>query len=346
MSSVLVSVLIPTYNRGYAIHRAIDSALAQDCESIEILVIDDGSTDGTRELIRQRYQGDPRVRYFYKDNGGVSSARNLGIRECRGEFLAFLDSDDWWLPGKLALQLAGLRLVPEAGMIWTEMQAVGAEGQVLHPRFLRQIYHTYRYFKTPREIFTKELTVRAGTSGEVTLYAGDIFSQMALGNLVHTSTVLLRRDRLMKVGFFREDYRTGEDYEFHLRTCKHGPVAFADTVTISYKIGMDDALTVPANGLPMAINFVETLEQTLREDRDRFTLSESLLQDSVARAYAWLGRAYMADGQLRRAQSYLLKSLRTKAWQPRQLVCLAAVSLPPKAFTLLRRLRKQRTGIA
>ena len=100
-------------------------------------------------------------------------------------------------------------------------------------------------------------------------------------------------------------------------------------------------MTVPANGLPMAIHFVETLEQTLREDRDRFTLSESLLRDSLARAYAWVGRAYMADGQLRRAQSYLLKSLRTVAWQPRQLVCLAAVSLPPKAFALLRRFHQK-----
>ncbi|MEI8371258.1 MAG: glycosyltransferase [Planctomycetota bacterium] len=344
MTSILVSVLIPTYNRAYAIQRAIDSALEQDCESIEVLVIDDGSKDGTRELIRQRYGTDPRVRYFFKENGGVSSARNLGIRECRGEFVAFLDSDDWWLPGKLSLQLAGLKLVPEAGMIWTDMQAVGGDEQVLHPRYLRQMYHTYRYFKTPRDIFSQECTVRTGALGDIALYAGDIFPKIALGSLVHTSTVLLRRERLMKTGFFREDYRSGEDYDFHLRTCKHGPVAFADAVTISYKIGMDDALTAPAYEVLLATHFVETFERTLREDRDRITLPKSLIQDSVASAYAWAGRACMTDGQLRRARGYFLKSLRAKPWQPRQIIYLAATSMPPKAISLLRSLRNRSTG--
>ncbi len=344
MASILVSVLIPTYNRAYAIQRAIDSVLSQGCESIEVLVIDDGSKDGTRDLIRQRYGADPRVRYFYKENGGVSSARNLGIRECRGEYVAFLDSDDWWLPGKLALQLAGLSRVPEAGMIWTDMQAVGVDDQVLHPRYLRQMYHTYRYFKTPRDIFSQEFTVRTEALGEVTLYAGDIFPKMAIGNLVHTSTVLLRRERLLKIGFFREDYRSGEDYDFHLRTCKHGPVAFADAVTISYKIGMEDALTAPAYQIHLATHFVETLERTLREDRDRITLPKSLVQDAVANAYSWAGRTYMTDGQLRYARGYFLKSLRTKLWQPRQLLYLTVASLPPKMLALLQSLRKRLIG--
>jgi hypothetical protein len=240
-----------------------------------------------------------------------------------------------------------LKLLPEAGMIWTDMQAVGAEGQILQPRLLRQMYHAYRYFKTPRDIFSKELTVQTKTSGEVALYAGDIFSPMALGSLVHTSTVLIRRERLMKTGFFREDYRTGEDYEFHLRTCKLGPVAFADAVTTSYKVGMNDALSAPAHAIPLATHFVEVFEQTLREDRDRITLPKSWLQDSAAHAYAWAGWAYMTDGQLRPAQSYFLKSLRAKPWQPRQLAYFVATSLlPPQALALLRSLRRRLTGSA
>lgn len=91
----LVSVIIPSYNRGYIVGKSIESVLAQSYRQIEVIVVDDGSTDNTREVVAGF---DDRVRYFYKENGGVSTARNLGLRECRGEFIALLDSDDLWLP--------------------------------------------------------------------------------------------------------------------------------------------------------------------------------------------------------------------------------------------------------
>jgi glycosyltransferase involved in cell wall biosynthesis len=101
--SQLVSVIIPTYNRAYCLGATVDSALAQTHCEVEVLVVDDGSSDHTREFVLDQYRHEPRVRYLYQENTGVSGARNHGLRAAQGDFIAFLDSDDLWLPWKLEL---------------------------------------------------------------------------------------------------------------------------------------------------------------------------------------------------------------------------------------------------
>src|SRR5210317_1951921 len=98
----LVSVIIPTYNRGWILAEAIDSVLAQDFKDYELIVVDDGSTDNTREILG-RYGRD--IVVLAQSNQGVSAARNRGIAACTGKFVAFLDSDDLWLPQKLSRQV-------------------------------------------------------------------------------------------------------------------------------------------------------------------------------------------------------------------------------------------------
>ena len=123
---------------------------------MEVLVIDDGSTDGTRALVEERYGMDPRVKYTYQPNRGVAAARNEGLRQAQGEFIAFLDSDDVWLPGKLRLQLECLDAVPEAGMVWTDMEAVDLDHRLVHPRYLRVMYHAYRNFPRHQDLFSRQ----------------------------------------------------------------------------------------------------------------------------------------------------------------------------------------------
>jgi len=309
MTPGLVSVLIPTFNRARLVGSAIESALAQDYQAIEVLVIDDGSSDGTFSMMTDVYKGNPKVRILAKANGGVSSARNMGLREARGEFIAFLDADDSWLPGKLALQLECLRRFPEAGMVWTDMAAVDGEGHTLHERYLRKMYSAYKYYPTTRDLFAKGL--REARIGAVDAFCGDIFSPMVLGNLVHTSTVLLRRDRAQKVGHFNEAFRTGEDYPFHLRTCLEGPVAYADAVTIRYTAGLSDALTSPEKLIQISLNFLRTLEQTLASQRDRIDLPPAVIREALADAYAWAGQEHLDAGLVDEARSFFTKSIRT-----------------------------------
>jgi glycosyltransferase involved in cell wall biosynthesis len=322
MEHDLVSVVIPTYNRAAILPEAVDSVLAQTHACVEIVIVDDGSRDATAEVVRARYGHDPRVRYFHQPNGGVSAARNHGLRQVRGEFVAFLDSDDAWYPNKLALQVAALRAVPDAGMVWTDLEAVAGDGRPLYPRYLRRMYHAYRFFPTAGDIFPDELTVGPAVPAlarelpaGAKVYHGDIFSAMALGSLVHTSTVLLRRERVERVGFFREDFRAGEDYDFHLRTCKAGPVAFVDVATIKYRIGHDDALTT-TDTLRIAEAFLTTLEHTLKYDRARIRLPRAVVDECHADALAWVGTQCLARGKTTRARACLARSLSYRPWHP------------------------------
>src|ERR1017187_5960230 len=103
-----ISVVIPTYNRAHVVVQAIESALQQTLRDLEVIVVDDGSTDGTGETLDREYGN--RIRYFHQQNQGQSVARNKGLWEAKGEWVAFLDSDDVWLPEKLQHQLQALEI--------------------------------------------------------------------------------------------------------------------------------------------------------------------------------------------------------------------------------------------
>ncbi len=109
----LVSVIIPTYNRADLIGHTLDSAINQSYRNLEIIVIDDGSVDNTEEVVKAI--GDSRIRYIrHQTNCGGSTARNTGIEAARGEYIAFLDSDDIWVPNKIQLQLASIQMHPHS----------------------------------------------------------------------------------------------------------------------------------------------------------------------------------------------------------------------------------------
>ena len=287
MSLPSVSVIIPTYNRARYLEAAVASALAQKLPAgpadspadLEVLIIDDGSTDETPVLAAKLAARDPRVRVLRQANQGVSAARNYGLREARGNWIAFLDSDDEWRPGKLMLQLEALAIAPEAGMIWTNMDAIDDAGAVVHEKLLRSMYLAYRHYPHFADLFSRRASI-----GAHTVHVGEIYSPMVTGNLVHTSTVLLSRERARRAGFFREEYRAGgEDYEFYLRVCREGPVAFVDESTTLYRVGHLDALTHPRNNVAMAEAFLETLERSIARDRDHIDLPPGRLDDCLPR---------------------------------------------------------------
>ena len=335
MTGDLVSVVIPSYNRAYCIATTVDSVLSQTHQNLEILIVDDGSSDGTRELIAERYRAEPRVRYIHQTNAGVSAARNHGLRLARGQFLALLDSDDIWLPWKVEAQLRCLGALPTAGMIWTDMDAIGPDGEIQQRRYLTRMYSSYRKF-TRDQLFRESRPLSsiapelAKTLSDPRVYLGDIFSPMITGNLVHTSTVLLRRERFEQVREFDVSLRySGEDYDFHLRTCREGDVAYLDVSAILYQRGREDQLTVNrAYTVHMAENFLATVNKALARDRDRVTLSPKQLDHVLAEAHAWVGEQRLELGERDQARHHLGTSLRFRPWQPRIAALLGAALLP------------------
>ncbi len=340
-----VSVIIPTFNRSYCLTRTIDSVIAQTYPDWTAIIVDDGSTDGTRELIAQRYSAEERVRYVYQHNAGVSAARNHGIELGDGEFVAFLDSDDDWKSWKLELQVACLRRCPDIGMVWTDMLAVNENGDLVDERYLKRMYAAYQWV-SKGDLFTRRYPVSEIAPGLAPLFpgshlfTGDIFSQMIRGNLVHTSTVLLRRDRLNRVGGFDTDLRSGEDYGFHLRTCREGAVGFVDVSSIHYQIGRPDQLTAPQYTVDIARNFLNTIEPVIRADRERISLPDKTIRGTLAYAHAWLGEQLVLAGNAVEARRHLCSSFRQQPglWAARMYVLSF---LPNPAIGRLRRIRQK-----
>jgi GT2 family glycosyltransferase len=342
--SDLVSVVIPSWNRASSVGIAIDSALGQTHRSVEVLVVDDGSTDGTADVIARRYGREPRVRYLRKPNGGAASARNEGLRHARGAYVAFLDSDDWWQPWKTELQLRCLRSFPEAGMIWTDMEAVDPQWKLVQPRFLRTMYRAaYRWFPTPESLFQDSTPLEsvgcsplpAEAAGR-RVWCGDLSSAILTGNLVHTSTVLLRRERLEQVGLFVDSMRFGEDFEFHLRTCRLGPVAFADVETIRYQIGRGDQMIRDEFQIKFARAFLATIEPLLADVGPEVKLPRRTVDTVLAEAHAWIGREALVHGERLEARTHLAESLRHRTLAPATLGLLILACGPDSAFPIAR----------
>lgn len=338
----LVSVIIPTYNRASKCVEAVQSVLAQTHRQVEVLVIDDGSTDDTESRLSAM---DGRIRYLRQENAGVSAARNRGLVEARGAYVAFLDSDDRWMPWKLEAQLNILTQFPEAGMVWTDMTAVDEDGNVVSDTYLTTMYHAYRYFDPDRDWRASarlgDLWPRCPTDlAGCRVYFGEIFSQMFLGNLVHTSTVLLTRQRQQSISGFDETLvKTGEDYDYHLRTCEKGPVAMLAAPSIYYQVGGEDQLTAPGLEKTMAQNNLRTIRKAWAAHREELRLSKEQVKHRWARAYWWVARETIMEDP-REARRQIVNSLHWRLWQPRVLVFAFLSLLPVKVLCWLREVKR------
>ncbi len=339
----LVSVVVPTYNRAHQMGRSIESALAQTYPSVEVIVVDDGSSDDTAAVMAQNYGHDPRVRYAHRQNGGPAAARNTGMTAARGAYIAFLDSDDTWMPWKLELQIACMEQHPELVMTWTDMEAVDASGQLADPAYLRKMYGAYDNF-TNAEMFASEQPLAqvaprlAGVVGDAQLRIGNLFSKMIVGNLVHTSTVVLRRALLDKLKGMDESLRpSGEDYEFHLRTTREGLVGLIDLPAIRYQQGMPDRLTARRYGIFMAENTLRTIAPIIRSEREAIDLPPAMIRHALAKAHAWIAFEHLELGNAARARTHYLLSLMQEPFQPRLAKQLAFAALPFGAGVALRR---------
>jgi glycosyltransferase involved in cell wall biosynthesis len=290
-----VSVVIPTFNRRRFIGSAIDSALAQTYAPIEIVVVDDGSTDGTAELIRERYAGDRRVQYHWQINQGQAIARNAAIREARGEVVAFLDSDDLWNPDKLEKQMPLMIRAPAVQIVHGGCSLVDESG---------------RWVKD--HVPARETGVNVG----------HILGALVYLNRISCLTAVVRKEAIERVGGFNPGARLAAcalDWDLWLRIACHGSVDYIPETLAKYRVHPGNSeVPVPPSTYHRMLHTV--LNHSRQEDREcvlrsgerrfRYMIAEAFHHRRVLQGVAaYLWGTWSLGGRL------LVGDMRTLCWR-------------------------------
>lgn len=254
-------MIIPTWNRRDLVARAVDSVLAQTRPVEEIIVVDDGSSDGTAEYLAARYG--ERILCVRQDNAGVSAARNRGLALARGRYLALLDSDDEWLPGKTARQVEFLEAHPDIGMVLCNVLRVRADGSLI-------------------DVFDRRQQIPV--DGPALRW---VLRDPALAPL----SVLMRRAVYGTVGGFDERLRTAEDLDFHLRVAARWPIGVV-AEPLARALRGHDGLSSLASTEDDYVRVMEraaaAAEGQVPEDLRRLALATAYVRN--AEACLWRGR--------------------------------------------------------
>jgi glycosyltransferase involved in cell wall biosynthesis len=207
MNTSLVSVIVPAYNAQAFIGGTIQSVINQTYPDWEMLIVDDGSTDETAEVVKT-YLSDSRIKYIYQANQERSAARNHGIRRAAGKYIAFLDADDLWLPDKLRRQVDCLDNHPEVGLCFTGRKFINSKGIPIH---------------------TRKITVP---------FDKDQFTELLKCNFIANSAVMAARTVFDQVGLFDESLPAfgSEDWDMWLRITRYYPFHFVDQPLLLYRV--------------------------------------------------------------------------------------------------------------
>jgi glycosyltransferase involved in cell wall biosynthesis len=200
----LVSVVIATYNMAAYLPLAVRSALEQTYQDVEVLIVDDGSTDGTRGIVGPLLE-DRRVKYLYQENKGQAAAKNHGIREARGEYIAFLDADDVWVREKLEQQIPLFLRSPAVGVVYSKLAFINEAGE------------------------------ETGIS-DYELFRGRVSGPLLISNFVGFGTSVVRRRCFERLGIFDESMKMGIDYDLWLRFSTEFEFDYVDRPLLRYRV--------------------------------------------------------------------------------------------------------------
>lgn len=242
-SPPLVSVVIATYNMGQYLEQAINSILQQRWNNLEVIVVDDGSTDNTPELM-QKYAQELRVRYIRNPNQGQPKAKNCGIKQARGEYIAFCDADDLWEPFKLSVQMP-LFENPAVGVVYSEVSNIDE--------------HNNRYSREPNE----------------TRYIGKVTNPLLIENFVPFGTAIIRRACVEKNGMFDEEFRMGIDWDLWLRYSLDWEFAYTPERTYIYRVWSGQMSTNYRGRYDFAIRILNKFVDTNKDKLDRTYLRKA-----------------------------------------------------------------------
>jgi glycosyltransferase involved in cell wall biosynthesis len=316
----LVSVVIPTFNRAQYIVSAVESVLAQRDACLELIVVDDGSTDDTAERLQPYLD---RIRYVSQENAGAGASRNRGMALANGEYIAFLDSDDLWQPTKLALQVAYMEAHDDVDLVCTDFGGFNDSGPLAQSyiaEFCEVVGWRQRRFD---QIYPLQDEICFG-GATVAAYRGNVFDTVFEGYLTLTSTVLMRRRCIETCGFFPEHLPTSEDVAYFQRVARHHSFAFLDTPTTWYRRGHQDQLSSDQHGAETLRVWLALAERVRRNDRGYYEAHRELVDGVIRFRKSRLAWTLYQQHRFAPALSAIVASL---VANPRQLRAYAAAAI-------------------
>lgn len=276
MDTPLVSVVIATYNMANYLPLAVRSALAQTYGNIEVLIIDDGSTDGTAEAVAP-FLADPRVRYRKQGNGGQALAKNRGIRDSSGEYVAFLDADDLWTPDKLEAQMPLFAASPAVGVVYSAFAYIDEKGD--------------------------RLPVVPGK-----LHRGRVSAPLLIFNFVGFGTAVVKRECFERFGVFNENLRMGIDYDLWLRFSTQYEFDYVDRQLLYYREWPGQ---MSRHWKSRYLNGIEIMKNFLQEFPG--AVDKRTADEAWAHTYSGFGTCARGSGNGRReALEHYFRALRYK----------------------------------
>lgn len=289
MNIDFISIIIPAYNAEQYIVQSIESVLNQTHKHFEIIAVNDGSTDTTEDLILSISKQYPaKIKYLRQTNKGVSSARNRAIRESRGEYLAFLDADDIWLPNKLESLISAFTENPEVVLCYSDAYSITANGD---------LGDTLMRHNNP--------------------ISGMVLPGLLEQNFILTSTVMLKRHCFFESEGFIECIHLGEDYHLWLRIARLWPVHYVNKPLVGYRL---NHLGASKNEVAMRKSTISILLEFSAKFPEEYTRFQKHISRGLSNNQYWLGFHYYRSNKFIKAifsifRSLLYDSSRVLAWK-------------------------------
>ncbi len=328
----LVSVTIPCFNAVSTISETLNSILAQTYKNIEIIVVNDGSTDSTLEVLRQYSSC---VKVINQNNKGLAASRNVACRAANGKYIALLDADDLCLPGRIALQVAYMEQNQDIVMCSSDFSAFDKNG-VIADSYIGNYYSRVAETGGVAGLYPFRRTLFLD-GYDIMTYSGNVYDKMALGSFIHPPTVLFRKSVLAKCGLVDEAIVNCCDYDWFVRMSRVGEIGYIACPLLNYRIS-DLQMSGHRNRMQIAQDIVRVMEKTIASDPALFERHRPLFRRYLGEGYLGIANALVDNSRPFHAMVALFRSITLGV------VHLQSVKVVLKAVTplwmLKRRLRR------
>jgi glycosyltransferase involved in cell wall biosynthesis len=295
MAMPAVSIIIPCYNTAKFVSIALDSILGQTCNNYEVIIIDDGSTDNTRSVIRTYLS--KKIKYIFQENsGGPSNPRNVGIDAAIGEYISFFDSDDIMMPKKIEYYLRIFEKQANVDFIFSDFSVVDEFGKTLKKSFLKD-YQSFRRILLP----TSDLDV-------FYLKEDQVYTELLLANFIGTSSVMVKKKTLNQIGRFDESLKNSDDIDLWRRFARENKkFAFLNKIGHCYRKRSSSISTKNLKRFPSILNALEKQKRIVKYSKDLKILNQKIFENLIS--YGWHSRN---NGLYKQAIKCYLKALSIK----------------------------------